>query len=560
LQAIYPKTGTALTHFSLPQFIDRFPIGILTFGWIVAIVLVNPIGDFPLNDDWQYAYPVQQLIETGQIGFTGRFAPNIFLQVAWGYVWSWAYGAFSYTILRLSVLTLGWVGGLLVFRTGKLLSLSTPLSLLLSACLLFNPLYFNLSFSFMTDVPFLVVVLFSLYCWLRYEKKGERVAFAGAVILAMGSFLIRQPGILLLPLYAGALLFPASGKKRQWFAALAVLALTVLLYLGVEKGLKPYLGIIDNYVPVGSIYLEIIFDNPLSFISQQAKQFLKTLIFLGFFSLPLAPFFWKKMKQMGLFRIKIMAPVIIGNVLLLLLLVKVGKTFPFGGNILFNAGLGPELLIDRYKFDLPHTPQLPEVVMLAIQLLAQVWMTLLVARSWSSARLLRGAPAPRYQYRFFLLLLLLNLPYLFLMSIFSYFDRYLLLPVVSSFFFIGWLARDARLGKTWSFIPLFLFGLFSLLATKDYLNWNRARAQAFEFLQNESVSIKEMDAGYEYNGLYNYQPDFQDPPDQSWWWVDEDDYLITFGPVEGFEVVKTFPYRRWLSGETNEILILKQMR
>ena len=34
--------------------------------WGIAILLVNPLGEFPLNDDWGYARVVQQLVETGE--------------------------------------------------------------------------------------------------------------------------------------------------------------------------------------------------------------------------------------------------------------------------------------------------------------------------------------------------------------------------------------------------------------------------------------------------------------------------------------------------------------
>ena len=33
--------------------------------WILMAVVVNPLGDFPLNDDWAYGWSVKVLVETG---------------------------------------------------------------------------------------------------------------------------------------------------------------------------------------------------------------------------------------------------------------------------------------------------------------------------------------------------------------------------------------------------------------------------------------------------------------------------------------------------------------
>jgi hypothetical protein len=77
----------------------RSPIA-RTAVWVVIgaglIFFTNPDGNFPLHDDWQYAYPVKTLLENGQLEFQGIFAPNILLQIGWGYVFSLPFGGFSF--------------------------------------------------------------------------------------------------------------------------------------------------------------------------------------------------------------------------------------------------------------------------------------------------------------------------------------------------------------------------------------------------------------------------------------------------------------------------------
>jgi|SRR5215831_12123775 len=39
----------------------------ITVIWAVMVILVNPIGDFPLNDDWAYGWSVKTLVEKREL-------------------------------------------------------------------------------------------------------------------------------------------------------------------------------------------------------------------------------------------------------------------------------------------------------------------------------------------------------------------------------------------------------------------------------------------------------------------------------------------------------------
>jgi hypothetical protein len=47
------------------------------------VILVNPIGDFPLNDDWAYGWTVKTLLETGVFQLSDWTATNILPQALW---------------------------------------------------------------------------------------------------------------------------------------------------------------------------------------------------------------------------------------------------------------------------------------------------------------------------------------------------------------------------------------------------------------------------------------------------------------------------------------------
>ena len=80
---------------------DKINIAVITFIWAIAVVLVNPIGDFPLNDDWAYAQSVKSLLETGNFQLPGWAVANLLPQALWGALFCLPFG-FSFTALRKS--------------------------------------------------------------------------------------------------------------------------------------------------------------------------------------------------------------------------------------------------------------------------------------------------------------------------------------------------------------------------------------------------------------------------------------------------------------------------
>jgi hypothetical protein len=77
--------------------------------WCVAAFFVNPLGNFPLNDDWSYGTAVKRLLEGDGFRPTGWTAMTLVSQVIWGALFCIPWG-FSFTALRFSTLTLALLG------------------------------------------------------------------------------------------------------------------------------------------------------------------------------------------------------------------------------------------------------------------------------------------------------------------------------------------------------------------------------------------------------------------------------------------------------------------
>lgn len=548
-----PVLVACYTPITKPRSAMKYPF-LLIACWILLIIFVNPFGNFPLNDDWQYAYPVMQLMEEGHFRMQGQFAPNILLQVVWGYLSCTIGGGFDFTYLRFGVLLLGLGCGLLLYQWLKEEGISTSTSGGVSLVLLCSPLFFSLSFTFMTDVPFLFLCLLSLRYFSRYVQQGQLSSLAWASLGAVAAYTIRQPGILFLLGFAAFVLLDQRTKEDRWVIAAFLLSLGGLAYIGMEKGLKPALQITDNYVPVANLYFTEVFSKPITVLNTWAARFLKSFIYLGIFTLPLVPFLLPAFRAKGLFKQRTLLVIIGGNIMLFGLTLMANKTFPFGGNVWFNWGLGPELLKDVYTLGLENTPRVHRFWLYLLQGLGQWHITCILLLLWHT-----WPERSTRQRAFVIWLILMNGLYLGVISIFSYFDRFTLLCLVSCLYIVSpWLTLAEGNWRWLGALPFVMMFMFSTLATKDYLNWNRARASAYQWLTDKGVGIQEMDAGYEYNGWYNYHRESIQAEGRSFWWVTGENYLISFGPVKAYRTIQTFSYYRWLWWEKDQIFVLQR--
>src|SRR5512141_664103 len=84
---------------------DLVDLGLIVALWAAAIALIQPRGNFPLNDDWDFALATWDFARTGTFHFTNFTAVSLRAQVIWGALWTRALGE-SFELLRASTLVL----------------------------------------------------------------------------------------------------------------------------------------------------------------------------------------------------------------------------------------------------------------------------------------------------------------------------------------------------------------------------------------------------------------------------------------------------------------------
>ena len=108
--------------------------------WIVVALLIDPRGEFPLNDDWAYSAAVKTLLGGGGIRIPGWAGPNLIAQIFWGAIFCLPFG-FSFTALRISTLALGLIGVLALYGLLREGDADHGTALFGALLLAFNPLY-----------------------------------------------------------------------------------------------------------------------------------------------------------------------------------------------------------------------------------------------------------------------------------------------------------------------------------------------------------------------------------------------------------------------------------
>ena len=160
-----------------PRLPVRIPKGaardmlLLAAIWVASLFIVNPVGDFPLNDDWSFGLAVKRLLQTGDFRPTGWASMPLITQTLWGSLFCLPAG-FSFNALRLSTLLLSLCSILGVYLLVRQAHPSRMLAAVTALTLGFNPIYYVLSNTFMTDVPFTAFLLAAAWFFSRNLRGG----------------------------------------------------------------------------------------------------------------------------------------------------------------------------------------------------------------------------------------------------------------------------------------------------------------------------------------------------------------------------------------------------
>jgi Dolichyl-phosphate-mannose-protein mannosyltransferase len=511
-------------------------LGVIVLVSAAPLVALRPLQNVPFIDDWTYAWAVEHLMDTGRLKILDWSVSLNVAHVLWGALFCLPFG-FSFTALRLSTWVLSLLGLVGLYVLLREMGASRRDTLVGVGLVGFYPVYFILSFSFMTDVPFAVVVIWFFAALVRSLTRDSTPALAAAVGLACLAAGIRPLGVFL----SGVLLlepWPPSIHWRPLARRLAVAAppVAVVLLLALARpALSEYRADLTEIEGSWAWRMAYWRLDPLALPEWFAANLIVVIGTLGTALAPLA------LGSLG--RANVRAAALPGAVL-----VATGPAAAIALGAGFRGPLDPEFTWSLRELGLTEalvpplvTPTPPFGWALGLTLAATVLLALAVTP------LVRSRP-PRQATG----LAWAALGYFVLTSVlWLFYDRYLLpLVVIVTALRLG----TVRIQQTLlALVGVAVFVVISVVGTWDHLQYNRALWDAVSWARQRGIPDRDLDGGYVVNGWLQYaHPEHaRRAPngDVLVPWVN-DGLLPRFGITNvvpaGTRVLHVLPYRRIL--------------
>lgn len=524
--------------------------------WFICIIIVNPIGDFPLNDDWSYARNAAALALENEIFFDDWGAMTLVVHTIWGAFFCKIFG-YSFTVLRCSTLVLGWAGLMVTYSFFKEGGMKKNHAFGATLLLAFNPFYFSNAFSYMTEVPFLFFFMTSAYFALRSFNERGKHNILFTTLFSILAILIRQHAILVPLAFFFVFILKDRISFRRVIQSVIPITFTVCaLYVFIKWrelnfGLSMYFGNTNTL-------LESISNGRLEFALQNRAQ--GFFVLWGLFLMPLlillVPYFLKKTSKRG---------IIVSLIVTLIICFPYFSSFPkFLGNTFYNLGLGYIAIPTSSDISPPKIGDNDWENLFYIGLFAGVFLVKwILIRTTQVLLMIKNKKSTQVNWGTFFALIICFAYFCFLMLNNHYIDRYNLLIIPFLILLIAPIHQEFYLPKffkIWAQITFAIIVIFSIGATHDYLSWSRARWEASHFAHNNyDVQLGLINGGFEYK--FTYDNKYIRPngwEDLETWNTTPEQFLISFSEECKYETKNTFPYQRFFPYRTDSIYLLKK--
>jgi hypothetical protein len=477
--------------------------------WVVILATI-PAGEqnFPLIDDWAFHRGACAFCRGEGIDYQHWASMPLLGQWLWACPFLGALGE-SHVATRASTVVLSWLGlwafhDLLRRQEGT----PAPVALFATACLAWNPYYFLLSGTFMSDVPALAFSLIALALYARALDAGRFLMLATATVFALLAVATRQSAVAA-PLTAAAMLIRSRHRARPlWPAAVAVpIVATFVTHSWLQR--RPDVVPLHARWPDPSHVTWLLFTSAL---------------YVGLMTLPLLALlplrrpgrvFWGSFACMTAGAIGV---ALIGEQ------PGHGGIFPYLDDVLTARG-------PYFKMEGERPPLLPWSVWFVPTALACVCAAALIARGAAAVR--EVGVHPLVIFSALQLGELVGSPKLY--------DRYLL-PLV-----VGALAVAARASSPprWriGLVALVLLGSLSVCLMHDWLSLNAARWDLGHRAEVDGIKPGDVQGGMEWDHFYPR--------------TGAAHYRLSLSPSPPAVVVDAQPYRLWLPPRSGNVYLLR---
>jgi len=532
-------------------------IAVLALLFNLLLVIVGVFPGTPINDDWAYARILEEFVRTGRFIPLGWIGMNQFTQTVMAYPFVKVFGS-GWNVLHLFTMVMGT--GVLALTVIWMTQLGAPRGIAFTIALgwMANPIFVGLSGSFMTDVPFLGLLLLSFVFATRCLQEGKTfrtlVLFILSVVSAM---LLRQPALWLTIAFAVA----CFDKKKGWNNAkwlIPVLCAVVAQFL------------FDYWVSQTGANLEMkrflttrIFDHAKRLLQGEQERWVFILYnatdfpsYVAMMMIPLLPFwlrgvrrYWfdtKPMQRCGIAVAFAMGCILVG----------LAGMPPFRShNIIGSLGLGPLTLRDGIVVESWSLMNVPVAFWVGIRCLTALTGGMMLATWAGHLQKERTWKQPAFR-MVIIFMVLYSVPFILT----DFFDRYALPVLICAAVVLARIPGQKKCKMAiFSWIWLVAWVAVAAIAAHDYQAWQHTRWRAAQDLLAQGIDPKRIDGGFEFNGYYLYGR-VNSTPGKSWWWVVDDEYLIAFSsePFPSYRPISVYEVGGLLPTTPKHVLVLRR--
>lgn len=516
------------------------PGAILLLVYFSAAIPLQLFANVPLHDDWTYAWSVEHFLKTGKLAVLDWSSHYPFAQILWGALFCLPFG-FSFSALKVSTLMLTWLGALALYGTLRELGRARTDSLIATLVLVASPVFFLLTFSFMTDVPSVSVSNIAFFFIVRAFSRRRPLELWLGCGLGVVAFFIRQIAIAIPGAVLAYAIFAPSFRNRKYLLPPIIASLFICL---TPLLIAQTSGLTSGYTNREWVFVRWVEEYELG-IPGLLRVIMHAGLALFPMSAPLVVLFYRRPRFWS-----VIAVLLLLTACSVLLTLEIPKPLDGMWNLI---ALGKERRLLRGLPDPDFLPSWLNYPLLAVSLFCTAGMILKLIDVAAIDKTLR-----LFVWYAFSHLVLIMAVWLFEGGS----DRYsiVLLPPL-----IVILANNQLKSKT-TLAGLAVLFLLSMLVTGSETQNNRAAAKGLTWLRDRGVAFAEIDAGYALDGWYLYaHPENLAPgniPERDVPFVTTNEkkpYVIATSTIAGYRVLRRYTWSIPLRSLDYSIYVLEQV-
>ncbi len=175
-----------------------------------------PLKDQAFDDDFAYINTVERFVQTGKLTISEWAAVTMIFQAYWGALFAKIFGL-SIKSLHLSTIVMLYFGLVFFYLLLRRLGLKELKATVFTLFLLGSPWVFQFTYSFMSDIPYISLLIISLYFYVKGLQTSLNKSFILGSLFAGLAFLTRQIGVVIpIAIFLVIIYKCLSHKKIFW--------------------------------------------------------------------------------------------------------------------------------------------------------------------------------------------------------------------------------------------------------------------------------------------------------------------------------------------------------